>query len=38
LAVLPEDGQFTTAQSMATSVAQWLAQRAPEFAASPGGC
>ncbi|HEV7784234.1 MAG TPA: hypothetical protein VGQ28_02790 [Thermoanaerobaculia bacterium] len=38
LAVLPDDGQFATAESMATSVAKWLAQRAPEFAAPPGGC
>lgn len=38
LAVLPDDGQFATAQGMATGVAQWLAQRAPEFAAAPSGC
>jgi hypothetical protein len=38
LAALPSDGQFTTAQSMATTVAQWLAAQAPEYAASLRGC
>jgi hypothetical protein len=38
LAALPADGQFATGESMATTVAQWLAQRAPRYAAAPGGC
>jgi hypothetical protein len=38
LAVLPDDGSFETAQSMATSVAQWAAERASSFAGAPGGC
>ncbi len=38
LAVLPDDGSFETAQSMATSVAQWAAERASSFAAAPEGC
>lgn len=38
LAALPEDGQFATAESMATSLAQWLAKQAPKYAAAPPGC
>lgn len=38
LAVLPDDGSFETAQSMATSVAQWAAEKAPEFSGPPGAC
>lgn len=38
LAALPADGQFATGESMATVVAQWLAQQAPRYAASPGTC
>jgi hypothetical protein len=38
LAALPDDGSFETAQSMATAVAQWAAEKAPAFAGSPSGC
>ncbi|HEX5988685.1 MAG TPA: hypothetical protein VFY75_00540 [Solirubrobacterales bacterium] len=38
LAALPDDGSFETAQSMATAVAQWAAQKAPAYAGSSGGC
>jgi hypothetical protein len=38
LAVLPDDGSFETAQSMATSLAQWAAEQAPSFAGVPAGC
>lgn len=38
LAVLPDDGSFETAQSMATSVAQVAAEEAPMFAGPPGAC
>ena len=38
LAALPEDGSFETAQSMATAVAQWAAEKAPAFAGPPGSC
>ncbi|HXQ88338.1 MAG TPA: hypothetical protein VN733_01755 [Solirubrobacterales bacterium] len=38
LAALPDDGSFETAQSMATAVAQWAAERATSFAGPPGGC
>lgn len=38
LAALPDDGSFETAQSMATAVAQWAAEKAPAYAGSPGGC
>lgn len=38
LAALPDDGSFETAQSMATAVAQWAAEKAPTYAGSPGGC
>ena len=38
LAVLPSDGSFETAQTMATSVAAWLAEQAPEFAGPVQGC
>lgn len=38
LAAIPSDGQFATGQSMATAIAQWLAKRASEYAAAPGGC
>jgi hypothetical protein len=38
LAALPDDGSFTTAQSMATSVAQWAAEHASEYAGPNAGC
>lgn len=38
LAALPEDGSFETGQSMATSLAQFLAKQAPQYAGSPSGC
>jgi hypothetical protein len=38
LAALPDDGSFETAQSMATAVAQWAAEKAPAYAGAPGGC
>jgi hypothetical protein len=38
LAALPEDGSFESGQSMATSVAQWAADRASQFAGPLGGC
>lgn len=38
LAALPADGQFATGESMATTVAQWLAKQAPRYAASPSSC
>jgi hypothetical protein len=36
LAAIPSDGQFETAEAMATSIAQWLAQQAQSVAALPG--
>jgi hypothetical protein len=38
LAALPKDGSFETGQSMATSVAQWAAERATQFAGPASGC
>lgn len=38
LAALPADGQFATGESMATTVAQWLAKQAPRYARTPGNC
>lgn len=38
LAALPDDGSFETGQSMATSLAQFLAKQAPQYAGSPSGC
>lgn len=38
LAAIPDDGQFESAQTMATGIAQWLAQRAPAIAAAPSSC
>jgi hypothetical protein len=38
LAARPTDGQFATGESMATAVAQWLAEQAPKYAASPSSC
>lgn len=38
LAALPDDGSFETGQTMATSVAQWAADRASDFAGRPGNC
>lgn len=38
LAAIPSNGQFETAEQMATAVAQWLAERAPRYAAEPSGC
>jgi hypothetical protein len=38
LAALPADGQFATGESMATTVAQWLAKQAPKYAGPHGEC
>lgn len=38
LAAHPSDGQFATGESMATTVAEWLAKEAPRYAAGPSGC
>jgi hypothetical protein len=38
LAALPDDGSFETGQSMATSIAQWAAERASRFAGPTGSC
>jgi hypothetical protein len=38
LAAIPSDGQFETAEAMATSVAQWIAEKADAFAATPSNC
>lgn len=38
IAAIPGDGQFETAEAMVTSIAQWLARRAPAGAAIPSGC
>jgi len=38
LAAIPDDGSFETAQSIATSVARWLAKRAASYAAASGSC
>jgi hypothetical protein len=38
LAGLPDDGSFETGQSMATSLAQFLAKQAPKYAGTPSGC
>ena len=38
LAATSSDGQFETAEAMATSIAQWLAQQAPAIAEPPNGC
>lgn len=38
LAALPADGQFTTGESMATAVAQWLAGKAPKYAEPASSC
>jgi hypothetical protein len=38
LAALPDDGSFETAQAMATSLARFLAEQAPQFAGSASGC
>jgi hypothetical protein len=38
LAALPADGQLATGESMATTVAQWLAKQAPRYAATPSNC
>ena len=38
LAALPDDGSFETAQSMATAVAQWAAEKASAFAGSAEAC
>lgn len=38
LAALPADGQFATGESMATTVAQWLAKQAPRYARTPSDC
>ncbi len=38
LAAIPADGQFETAQAMATRIAQWLAEKARGIAAVPRGC
>lgn len=38
LAARPADGQFATGESMATTVAGWLAEQAPRYAATPSVC
>jgi hypothetical protein len=38
IAALPDDGSFETGQTMATTVAQWAARRAHQFAGSASGC
>lgn len=38
LAARPADGQFSSGEAMATTVAQWLAKQAPSYAATPSGC
>jgi hypothetical protein len=38
LAALADDGSFEAGQSMATSLAQWAADRAAQFAGSTSGC
>jgi len=38
LAALPADGQFATGESMATTVAQWLAEQAARYARTPSDC
>lgn len=38
LAAIPDDGSFETAQSMATTIARWLARKAPRFARPTGSC
>ena len=38
LIALPEDGSFETGQSMASSVAQWAAERASKYAGPASGC
>jgi hypothetical protein len=40
LAAIPTDGSFETAQSMASSLAEWLAEQAPRFTGPgrTGGC
>jgi hypothetical protein len=38
LAAIPSDGTFESAEVMATTLAQWLARRAPDFAAPNVGC
>jgi hypothetical protein len=38
LAAIPSNGQFETAEQMATTIAQWLAKQAPHYAATPNGC
>lgn len=38
LAVMPDDGQFTTGQSDASAVAEWVAKRAGGVVGGPAGC
>jgi hypothetical protein len=38
LAVIPADGQFESAEAMATRIARWLAAQAESVAALPSGC
>lgn len=38
LAAIPADGQFETAQAMATRIAEWLAEKARSVASVPSGC
>jgi hypothetical protein len=38
LAAIPADGQFESAEAMATKIAQWLAARAESVAAQPAVC
>ncbi len=38
LAAQPTDGSLESGEAMATTVAQWLAEQAPEYAQMPSGC
>jgi len=38
LAAIPDDGQFATAQGVATEIARWLVEQAPTVSAAAGGC
>lgn len=38
LAAIPADGQFETAEVMATSITQWLTREVPRVAVRPSGC
>jgi hypothetical protein len=38
LAARPADGEFASGESMATTIAQWLAKQAPKYAGPSGHC